>query len=121
MCAFCLKDLEQILQTKGFSPVWILRCCLKLNRLLLMRRPHTGQHLSPLQWSFMCWLKFSSVSSESPHLMQSTGQWSFCTSFSCSEISVEVAALPLLLVAAEEGSTSADMIFSLVAAADRLC
>ena len=46
MCAFCLKAREQTWQTKGFSPVWILRCCLKLNRLELMRRPHTGQHLS---------------------------------------------------------------------------
>ena len=46
MCAFCLKALLQTWQTKGFSPVWIFRCCLKLNRLELIRRPQTGQHLS---------------------------------------------------------------------------
>ena len=46
ICAFCLKALLQTWQTKGFSPVWILRCCLKLNRLELINSPQTGQHLS---------------------------------------------------------------------------
>ena len=46
ICAFCLKARLHTWHTKGFSPVWILRCCLKLNRFELIRSPHTGQHLS---------------------------------------------------------------------------
>lgn len=75
--AFCLNDLLQMLQVKGFSPVWIFKCCLKLNRFELINNPQTGQHLSSLQWSFICRLKLSKLPKSVLHLMQSKGQISF--------------------------------------------
>merc|ERR1719400_1863744 len=81
-------------QTNGFSPVWIFKCCLKLNLLELMRRPQTGQHLSSDQWSFMCTLKLSRLVSTLVHLMQSIGQRSFWIWFSYSLTAVFVVESP---------------------------
>jgi len=82
MWAFCRKDRWQMLQVKGFSPVWIFKCCLKLNLLLLMSSPQTGQHLSSDQWSFICKLKLSRLPKRLLHLIQSKGQISFLIWFS---------------------------------------
>ena len=70
---FCLKLRLQILQLKGFSFVWIIKCCWKLNLLELMMSPQTGQHLSSDQCSFICNLKLSRLSNKLWHLVQFKG------------------------------------------------